>query len=249
MSGHSKWSTIKRKKGKADAERGKLFTRLIKEITVAARQGSGDEDSNPRLRSAIQVAKTANMPSANIEKAVKRGTGELPGVNYEEIIYEGYGPGGVAVYIETLTDNKNRTVAEIRHLLSKYGGSLGESGCVAWIFTKKGVITINAQNISEDDLMMTTLDAGAEDIDLDDGQFRLVTEPSNLESVKNALAKNNIPYESAEITMEPSNTIKVEGKTAESVLKLMDALEDQDDVQNLYSNFDIEDSVIEAMEL
>ncbi|MBN2413142.1 YebC/PmpR family DNA-binding transcriptional regulator [candidate division KSB1 bacterium] len=248
MSGHSKWSTIKRKKGKADAERGRLFTRLIKEITVAARHGSGDEESNPRLRSAIQAAKTANMPSANIEKAVKRGTGELPGVTYEEIVYEGYGPGGVAVYIETLTDNKNRTVAEIRHLLSKYGGSLGESGSVAWIFTKKGVITINANDISEDELMMATLDAGAEDIDLDDDQYRLVTEPSNLEAVKNALAENNIPYESAEITMEPSNTIKVEGKTAESVLKLMDALEDQDDVQNLYSNFDIDDSVIEALE-
>jgi len=248
MSGHSKWSTIKRKKGKADAERGKLFTRLIKEITVAARHGGGFEDSNPRLRSAIQAAKTANMPSANIEKAVKRGTGELPGVNYEEITYEGYGPGGVAVLIETLTDNKNRTVAEIRHLLSKYGGSLGESGSVAWIFTKKGVITIHAQNISEDDLMMATLDAGAEDIDLDDEQFRLVTEPSNLDSVKNALEENNIQYESAELAMEPSNTIKVEGKTAESVLKLMDSLEEQDDVQNLYSNFDIDDSVIEAME-
>ncbi len=248
MSGHSKWSTIKRKKGKADAERGKLFTRLIKEITVAARHGSGDEESNPRLRSAIQAAKAANMPSSNIEKAVKRGTGELPGVTYEEIIYEGYGPGGVAVYIETLTDNKNRTVAEIRHLLSKYGGSLGENGSVAWIFTKKGVITINAKDISEDDLMMATLDAGAEDIDLDDDLYRLVTEPTNLETVKNALAENKIPYESAEITMEPANTIKVEGKTAESVLKLMDALEDQDDVQNLYSNFDIDDSVIEALE-
>jgi len=248
MSGHSKWSTIKRKKGKADAERGKLFTRLIKEITVAARHGSGDEDSNPRLRSAIQAAKAANMPSANIEKAIKRGTGELPGVNYEEITYEGYGPGGVAVYIETLTDNKNRTVAEIRHLLSKYGGSLGESGSVAWIFTKKGVIIIDAQGISEDDLMLATLDAGAEDIDLDDSIFRLVTEPFNLEAVKKALEESGIEYSSAEITMEPSNTIKVEGKIAESVLKLMDALEDQDDVQNLYSNFDIDDNVIEAME-
>ncbi len=249
MSGHSKWSTIKRKKGKADAERGKLFTRLIKEITIAARHGGGDENANPRLRSAIQAAKGANMPSANIDKAIKRGTGELPGVNYEELTYEGYGPAGVAVYLDVLTDNKNRTVAEIRHLLTKYGGSLGENGSVAWMFTKKGIIIIDENATTEDDLMMVALDAGAEDIEQEEGVFRVYTDVAALEAVKSALDENNIPYESAELTMEPANTVQVEGKSAESVLKLMDALEDHDDVQNLYSNFDIDDSVIEAMNL
>ena len=247
MSGHSKWSTIKRKKGKADAERGKLFTRLIKEITVAARHGGGDESANNRLRAAVQAAKGANMPAANIEKAIKRGTGELPGVNYEEMTYEGYGPSGVAVYMEVLTDNKNRTVADIRHLLTKYGGSLGETGSVAWMFTKKGVIVIDESNTNEEDLMMLTLDAGAEDIDHEDGFFTVTTEVANFEAVKKVLEDNSVAYESAELTMEPANLIQVEGKSAESVLKLMDALEDHDDVQNIYSNFDIDDSVIEAM--
>ncbi len=247
MSGHSKWSTIKRKKAKADAARGRVFTRLIKEITVAARMGGGDETSNPRLRSAVAVAKTANMPVANIEKAIKRGTGELPGVVYEEIVYEGYGPGGAALYMETLTDNKNRTVAELRHLLSKYGGSLGENGSVAWMFNKQGVIVVPSQDTTEDDLMMTTLDAGVEDIENEDEVFRLSCEPQALESVKKALEEAGIAYESAQVAMEPTNTVKLEGKQAEAMLKLMDALEEHDDMQNVSSNFDIDEALIEEL--
>jgi YebC/PmpR family DNA-binding regulatory protein len=247
MSGHSKWSTIKRKKGAKDAERGRVFTRLIKEITVAARQGGGDESSNPRLRSAIQTAKGANMPSKNIDNAVKKGTGELPGVTYEEITYEGYGPGGVALYIETLTDNKNRTVAEIRHLLTKHNGSLGENGSVGWMFDKKGVISIPVANTTEDDLMMLVLDAGAEDIQQDEDSFIVKSEPASFEAVRAVLEENSIEYESAAITREAQNTISVEGKPAEQLLKLLDLLEDQDDVQNLYANFDMDDSVIEAL--
>ncbi len=247
MSGHSKWSTIKRKKEKADAARGRLFTRLIKELTIAARQGGGDESANPRLRAAIMAAKAANMPAANIERAIKRGTGELPGVQYEEVVYEGYGPGGTAIYLEVLTDNKNRTVAEIRHLLSKHGGSLGENGSVAWMFKKVGIITVPASATNEDDLMMATLDAGVEDIELDGEEFRLTTSVADLEAVKKALEDAGIPYERAEVTMEPTTTVKVEGKAAESLLKLMDALEEHDDIQNIYSNFDIDDSLIEAL--
>jgi YebC/PmpR family DNA-binding regulatory protein len=247
MSGHSKWSTIKRKKAKADAARGRVFTRLIKEITVAARMGGGDENSNPRLRSAMTAARAANMPVANIEKAIKRGTGELPGVVYEEIVYEGYGPGGAALYMETLTDNKNRTVAELRHLLSKYGGSLGENGSVAWMFNKRGVIVVPSQGTTEDDLMMATLDAGVEDIENEDEVFRLSCEPSALESVKKALEETSIPYESAEIAMEPTNTVKLEGKQAEAMLKMMDALEEHDDMQNVSSNFDIDEALIEEL--
>ncbi len=248
MSGHSKWATIKRKKEKTDAARGRAFTRLIKEITIAARHGGGDENSNPRLRTAVLAAKAANMPTANIERAVKRGTGELPGVNYEEITYEGYGPGGVAVYMDVLTDNKNRTVAEIRHLLSKYNGALGESGSVAWMFSKKGVILIPAKNTTEDDLMMTTLDAGADDIAAEEEYFRVTTEVGKLEAVKKALDAAKIAYESAEITMEPANQVKVEGKAAESVIKLMDALEEHEDIQNVYANFDIDEKTLEEME-
>jgi YebC/PmpR family DNA-binding regulatory protein len=247
MSGHSKWSTIKRKKAKADAQKGKVFTRLIKEITIAARTGGGDENSNARLRSAIQAARAANMPVNNIEKAVKRGTGELPGVVYEENTYEGYGPGGAALYIETMTDNKNRTVAEIRHVLTKYGGSLGENGSVAWMFTKKGEITIPANDTNEDDILMATLDAGAQDIDEEGDYYRLVSDPNDLEAVKKALEDNSIPVESAEINMVPSSHVKLEGKTAENMLKLMDALEDHDDVQSVYSNFDIDDALFEEM--
>ena len=247
MSGHSKWSTIKRKKAKADASRGRIFTRLIKEITVAARMGGGDESSNPRLRSAMTSARGANMPVANMEKAIKRGTGELPGVVYEEMTYEGYGPGGAALYMETLTDNKNRTVAELRHLLSKYNGSLGETGSVGWMFTKKGVIAIPVANTTEDDLMMVTLDAGADDIAEDDGYFQVSCEPTNFEPVKKALEDAEIKFESAELTMEPSNTVKLEGKTAETMLKLMEFLEDQDDIQNISSNFDIDESLLEEL--
>ncbi len=248
MSGHSKWATIKRKKEKTDAARGRAFTRLIKEITIAARHGGGDETSNPRLRTAVLAAKAANMPAANIDRAVKRGTGELPGVNYEEITYEGYGPGGVAVYMEVLTDNKNRTVAEIRHLFSKYNGALGESGSVAWMFSKKGVIMVPAKNTTEDDLMMATLDAGADDITAEEDYFRVTAEMSKLEAVKKALDAAKIGYESAEITMEPANQVKVEGKAAESVIKLMDALEEHEDIQNVYANFDIDEKTLEELE-
>ncbi len=248
MSGHSKWATIKRKKEKTDAARGRVFTRLIKEITIAARHGGGDETSNPRLRTAVLAAKAANMPAANIERAVKRGTGELPGVNYEEITYEGYGPGGVAIYMDVLTDNKNRTVAEIRHLLSKHNGALGESGSVAWMFSKKGVVMVPASATTEDDLMMVTLDAGAEDINLEEDAFRVTTEMSKLEAVKKALDAAKIAYDSAEITMEAANQVKVEGKAAESVIKLMDALEEHEDIQNVYANFDIDEKTLEEME-
>ncbi len=247
MSGHSKWSTIKRKKAAKDAQKGRIFTRLIREITVAAREGGGDEETNPRLRAAIQDAKNANMPVANIEKAIKKGTGELPGASYEQVVYEGYAPGGVAFYCEALTDNKNRTVAQVRHILSKHGGSLGESGSVSWMFNKTGIINVPVVNADEDDLMMIALDAGAEDIETEDEYFRIKTEPGALENVKNALEENKIQFENGEITMEPQNLIFVEGKQAEQVLKLMEALEDQDDMQNVYANFDIDDELIEAM--
>ncbi|MBN1465338.1 YebC/PmpR family DNA-binding transcriptional regulator [candidate division KSB1 bacterium] len=248
MSGHSKWSTIKRKKGAKDAERGRIFTRLIKEITVAARHGGGDETANPRLRTAIQAARTANMPLKNIENAIKKGTGELPGVTYDEVVYEGYGPGGVAIYLEALTDNRNRTVAEIRHLLTRYGGSLGENGSVAWMFHRKGIISVPAAQTTEDDLMMIALDAGADDIEREDDAFLLKADIASFEAVKETLEKNGITYKSAELTMEPKNTIPVEGKQAEQVLRLMDALEEHDDIQSIYANFDIADSVIEAFD-
>jgi YebC/PmpR family DNA-binding regulatory protein len=248
MSGHNKWSSIKHKKAKVDAQRGRIFTRLIKEITVAARMGGGDEESNPRLRAAVAAAKAANMPSANIERAIKRGTGELPGVTYEEATYEGYGPGGAALLIETLTDNKNRTVADLRHILSKYNGNLGESGSVAWIFEKKGVIVIQGEGLSEDDVMMAVLDAGAEDIKSDGTNFEVLTAPEDFEAVKKAVEEAGYPIESAEVTMYPKTTVKLEGKHAEQMLKLMDALDEHDDVQNVYSNFDIDVSVMEQFE-
>jgi YebC/PmpR family DNA-binding regulatory protein len=248
MSGHSKWNSIKRKKAKVDAERGKLFTRLIKDITLAARDGGGDEDSNPRLRTAILAAKAANMPAANIERAIKKGTGELPGVVYEEGLLEGYGPGGVALYIEIITDNRKRTVAEIRHHLTKHGGNLAEAGSVAWVFEKKGLITIPKMNVDEDELLMTVMDAGAEDLKSEDDYFEITMAPEDLENVKKALEANNITYESAELTMYPKNTVKVEGKEAEQLLKLMDALEEHDDVQNVYSNFDIDLAVMEQLD-
>ncbi len=248
MSGHNKWSSIKHKKAKVDAQRGRIFTRLIKEITVAARMGGGDEESNPRLRAAVAAAKAANMPSANIERAIKRGTGELPGVTYEEATYEGYGPGGAALLIETLTDNKNRTVADLRHILSKHNGNLGESGSVAWIFEKKGVIVIKGEGLSEDDVMMAVLDAGAEDIKSDGETFEVLTAPEDFEAVKKAVEDAGYPIDSAEITMYPKTTVKLEGKHAEQMLKLMDALDEHDDVQNVYSNFDIDVNVMEQFE-
>lgn len=248
MSGHSKWSTIKRKKARADAERGKIFTRLIKDITIAARNGGGDESANPRLRSAVAAAKTANMPAANIERAIKKGTGELPGVVYEEGVLEGYGPAGVALYIEILTDNRNRTVADIRHHLTRHGGSLAESGAVAWMFEKKGLITIPKAGLDEEELLMVVMDAGAEDLKSEEDFFEITSSTEDLENVKAALESNQIKYDSANLTMYPKNTIKVEGKDAETLLKILDALEEHDDVQNVYSNFDIEMSVLENME-
>jgi YebC/PmpR family DNA-binding regulatory protein len=245
MSGHSKWSTIKRKKEKADAERGKIFTKLIREIITAARQGGGDENTNPRLRTAVLTAKTANMPNANIERAIKKGTGELPGVVYEEKVYEGYGPGGVAIMIDTLTDNTNRTTSEVRHLLTKYGGNLGESGCVSWMFEKKGIIAVNCSESEEEHLMDIVLDAGAEDLFDDDDVYEVITQPDTFNTVKETLDEKQIHAVSAEITMIPKTTVKVEGKQAEQVLKLMQALEESDDVQQVYSNFDFNLNQIE----
>jgi YebC/PmpR family DNA-binding regulatory protein len=247
MSGHSKWSTIKRKKGKADAERGRAFTRLIKEITVSAREGGGDPDGNPRLRSAILAAKAANMPAANIDRAIKKGTGELPGVSYEEIKYEGYGPGGVAVLVEALTDNKNRAVSEIRHIFTNNGGSLGEVGCVGWMFEKKGIIQVEKGKADEEELMMTVLDAGALDMSTEEDYYEIVTPFNKFEDVKQALDEKKIPYIQAELTMVPQTTIKLEGKQAEQMLRLMEGLEDHDDVQKVYANFDIDTEIMEKM--
>ena len=248
MSGHSKWSTIKRKKGKADAERGKIFTRLIKDITVAARNGGGDETANPRLRSAVAAAKSANMPSINIDRAIKKGTGELPGVVYEEGTLEGYGPAGVALYIEILTDNRNRTVADVRHSLTKHGGNLAESGAVAWMFEKKGLITVPSEGLDEEEILMVVMDAGAEDLKSEESFFEIISSTEDLEKIKATLESSGIKYDSANLTMYPKNTIKLEGKDAETLLKILDALEDLDDVQNVYSNFDIDISVLESME-
>ncbi len=248
MSGHSKWATIKRKKAKADAERGKVFTRLIKDISVAAREGGGDESANPRLRTAITAARAANMPAANIERAIKKGTGELPGVVYEEGVLEGYGPGGSALYIEILTDNHKRTVADIRHFMTKYGGSLAESGAVAWIFEKKGAVFVPKTGIAEDELMMIVLDAGADDLKSEEDTFEIITSTEAMGKVKAALEANKIKYDSAHLTMHPKTTVKVEGKEAEQLLKLMDILEEHEDIQNIYSNFDIDVALMEQIE-
>jgi YebC/PmpR family DNA-binding regulatory protein len=247
MSGHSKWSTIKHKKGAADAKRGKIFTRLIKEITVAARMGGGDANANPRLRTAIAAAKTENMPKDNIDRAVKKGTGELEGVNYEESTYEGYGPGGAAVLLESLTDNKNRAVADIRHIFAKNGGNLGENGCVAWMFDKKGYINVEKTAVDEDTLMETVLEAGAEDVRDDGDNFEIITEPDDFEAVKEAVEKAQIPYVEAEVTMLPQTNASLTGKDAEKMIRLMDMLEDCDDVQKVYTNADISEDVINAM--
>ncbi|MFY9941218.1 MAG: YebC/PmpR family DNA-binding transcriptional regulator [Desulfobacterales bacterium] len=247
MSGHSKWSTIKHKKGAADAKRGKIFTRLIKEITVAARMGGGDANANPRLRTAIAAAKTENMPKDNIDRAVKKGTGELEGVNYEESTYEGYGPGGAAVLLESLTDNKNRAVADIRHIFAKNGGNLGENGCVAWMFDKKGYINVEKTAVDEDTLMETVLEAGAEDVRDDGDNFEIITEPEDFEAVKEAVEKAQIPYVEAEVTMLPQTNASLTGKDAEKMIRLMDMLEDCDDVQKVYTNADISEDVIDAI--
>jgi YebC/PmpR family DNA-binding regulatory protein len=244
MSGHNKWSSIKHKKGAADAKRGKIFSKLIKEITVAARMGGGDPNANPRLRAAISTAKTENMPKDNMERAIKKGTGELEGVSYEEIIYEGYAPGGAAVLVECLTDNKNRAVAEVRHLFSKAGGNLGENGCVAWMFDKKGLIVVNKDKADEDQLMEIAIDAGAEDVNDEGDSFEVITETGDFESVKEAIEKAAIETEMAEITMLPQNLLALEGKEAEQTIRLMDALEDCDDVQKVYTNADIPDELL-----
>lgn len=241
MAGHSKWAQIKHKKAQVDAKKGKIFTKLVREISVAARLGGGDPEKNPRLRVAIEKAREVNMPMDNIKRAIMKGTGELAGTSYEEVTYEGYGPGGVAVLIEVLTDNKNRTVSEIRHILSKHGGSLGESGCVSWIFEKKGYILVDKKAVDEDSLLLVALDAGVDDVrnDPKEDNFEIIVAPENLKQVKEALEKAGIPIAMAEVTMLPKNYVPVEGDVAEQMLKLIDMLEDHDDVQNVYANFDI----------
>jgi len=245
MSGHSKWSSIKHKKGAVDAKRGKIFTKLIKEITVAARMGgSGDPDANPRLRTAIAAAKAENMPKDNIERAIKKGTGELEGVNYEESTYEGYGPGGAAVLVESLTDNKNRAVADIRHIFSKCGGNLGENGCVAWMFDKKGYIVVERSAVDEDTLMEAALEAGAEDVREDESNYEVITAPEDFEAVKTAVDDKAIAYLDAEVTMLPQTSTNLQGKEAEQMIRLMDMLEDCDDVQKVYTNADIPEELV-----
>jgi YebC/PmpR family DNA-binding regulatory protein len=241
MSGHSKWSTIKHKKAAADAKRGKLFTKLIKELTVAARLGGGDPEANPRLRSAVAAARSANMPADNIKRALLKGTGELPGTTYEEVAYEGYAPGGVAVYIESLTDNRMRTTPEIRHIFTKHGGSLAEPNAVAWMFEKKGHFSVPQSAIDEDRLMELALEAGAEDLQPGEDGFDVYTAPESFQQVHKALEEAGIPTDSAAIVMEPQNTVEVEGKKAEQCLKLLELLEDHDDVQNVYANLEIPD--------
>jgi YebC/PmpR family DNA-binding regulatory protein len=246
MSGHSKWATIKHKKGAADAKRGKLFSKFIKEITVAARMGGGDPDKNPRLRTVIEKARAANMPNDNVTRAVKRGTGELDGVNYEEVTYEGYGPAGVAMLIQCLTDNSKRTVAELRHMMTKGGGNLGEAGCVAWMFHKKGVLTFE-KSIGEEKLMEVALEAGAEDIRDLDTAFDVITDPSSFEAVKKACDGANLKPLEANVEMVPQNEIKLSGDDARKMLNLMENLEDHDDVQNVFANFDIDASEMEKI--
>jgi len=246
MSGHSKWHSIKHKKAATDSKRGRVFTRLIKEMTAAARNGGGDPDSNPRLRLAIATAKANNMPADNIKRAVMRGTGELPGVSYEDVNYEGYGPGGVAIYVHVLTDNKNRTVAEIRHILSKNGGNLGETGCVGWMFARKGYLVVEKSAVSEDKLMDVVIGAGADDMREDGENFEIFTSPESFDTVKSSLEKEGIPLAAAEVSMVPQNYVKLEGKNAQTMLKLMEALEDHEDVQNVWANFDIDEAEFQA---
>jgi len=247
MSGHSKWSSIKHKKGALDAKRGKIFTKIIKEITVAARLGGGDPDGNPRLRTAILAAKGQNMPGDNITRAIKKGTGELEGVHYEEVTYEGYGPGGAAIFLEAMTDNKNRTVSEIRAALGKAGGNLGENGCVAWMFQQKGLITVKTESKDEDELMELAIDVGADDMQTVDSRYEITTTVENFEDVRKALEDEGISMETAEITRIPANTVAVDESKGKALLKLMDILEDHDDIQKSYSNFDIPDDVMNAI--
>ena len=242
MSGHSKWHSIKHKKAATDAKRGKMFTKLIKEITVAARMGGGDPEANARLRKAISDAKAMNMPQDNIKRAVMKGTGELAGVAIEEIVYEGYGPSGVAVMVEVLSDNRNRTVGELRHVFDKYGGNLGENGCVAWMFTKRGYILIPTQGLDEEDAMNVAIEAGADDFSTQGDKYEIMTAPESFDGVLAELKEKGVEPTTAEVSMVPQNYVKLEGKPARQMVKLMDALEDHDDVQNVHANFDIEES-------
>jgi len=246
MSGHSKWAQIKHKKAVVDAKRGKIFSKIAKEITVAARLGGGDPDGNPRLRTVLENAREVNMPGENIKRAIMKGTGELPGVSYEESIYEGYGPGGTAILLEVLTDNKNRTVPEIRHIMAKNGGNLGEAGCVAWMFEKKGYILVEKTKIDEDSLMSAALEAGAEDMKNDPGEdsYEIITAPEDVNKVKAALEAAGIPVSLAEITMLPKSYVALDGKSAEQIIRLVDVLEDHEDIQNVYTNFNIPDEVM-----
>jgi DNA-binding regulatory protein, YebC/PmpR family len=248
MAGHSKWDNIKHKKAKEDARRGKLFTKMARLITVAAREGGPDPSTNFRLRLAIDKARSYNVPNENIERAIKRAVGGTEGDAYEELIYEGYGPGGVAVMLQIMTDNRNRTAADIRHLFSKYGGNLGESGCVAWMFERKGEIRVNAEGVDEDELMMAAVEAGAEDVEVSDGVYTIWTEPESYQSVQEALSAGGWTIESAGITMRPKNTVSVEGENAKKLLALLDALEDHDDVQDVYANLDISEEALQAIQ-
>ncbi|MFO7303655.1 MAG: YebC/PmpR family DNA-binding transcriptional regulator [Acidobacteriota bacterium] len=246
MSGHSKWHTIKHKKGAADAKRGKIFTRIIKELTIAAKLGGGDPDANPRLRTVIAEAKSHNMPAENIRRAIRRGTGEEEGVSYEEVTYEGYGPGGAALIIETMTDNRNRTVGELRHLLSKHGGSLGEVNSVAWMFDKKSLVTLAREKAEEDVLMEAVLNAGAEDLKDEAGVWQIISPVDAHQAVVDAVRALGVEPDSAQVAMLPQSYVKLEGRNAQQMLKLMEVLEDHDDTKNIWSNFDVEEQEIEA---
>jgi YebC/PmpR family DNA-binding regulatory protein len=246
MSGHNKWSTIKHRKAAQDAKRGKVFTKIIKELTIAAKLGGGDPEGNPRLRSAVAAAKAANMPNDNVKRAIQKGTGELPGVSYDEVFYEGYGPGGVAVYIETLTDNKMRTTPEIRHVFSKNGGNLAEPNSVAWMFDKKGQILVPAEGTSEDQLMEIVLEAGADDLERQDDTFHVSSTPDTVSAIQEAIEAAGIKPSQAGVVMEPQNMVKVEGKKAEQCIRLLEMLEDHDDVQNVYANLDFDEADLDA---
>ena len=249
MSGHSKWSTIKRKKGAKDAARGKIFTKIIKEIQVAAKMGGGDEEANPRLKTAVHAAKDANMPKKNIEKAIQKGTGEIEGVNYDELTYEGYGPGGVAVFMKATTDNNKRTVAEVRHLLDKYGGNLGTNGSVAWMFETKGKIIVSAEQVSEDDMFEIATEAGAEDFVKEGDEYVIFTSPSGLMDVRNELENQDIPVKESELDNIPKNVVQIEDiDVAKRLLKLLDMLDDNDDISRIFSNFDIPDEILSQLE-
>ncbi|MBS4015130.1 MAG: YebC/PmpR family DNA-binding transcriptional regulator [Candidatus Latescibacteria bacterium] len=247
MSGHSKWASIKHKKGKADVERGKIFSKFIKEITTAARIGGGDLSANPRLRTAIELAKAVNMPADNIERAVKKGTGELPGVAYEEIEYEGYGPGGVAIIVNALTDNKNRTTAEMRHIFSRYGGNLGNAGCVAWQFAPKGIIIVPRAGNEEDKIFSVALDGGADDVKTDSDSYQVITPQENFDKVKKQLEAEKITITHSELTRVPQNTVSLDDKTAERILKMYETLEEHEDVQKVFANFDISEETMERL--